>query len=175
MLQDKEIILRPWERSDAPKMAELANNRKIFDRLRDGFPSPYRLKDARNFIRSAKQINNPPKLFAILINEDLGGSIGLYLKDDIYRKNAEVGYWLAENYWGMGIVTRALNLIIPYAFDTFDIVRLYAEPYSNNTASRRALEKAGFMLECELKNNIIKNNVIGGSCIYSILRDNYPL
>lgn len=172
MLQENEIVLRPWDRKDSSDLAVLANNRKIFDRLRDGFPSPYRVADARAFIRNAKRVNNPPRLFAIIVDGNLAGSIGLYLKDDIYRKNAEVGYWLAEQYWGKGIIPRALNLIVKYAFDTFDIVRIFAEPFSDNIASRRVLEKAGFSLECEMKCNIIKNGVVGSSCIYSIFRDN---
>ncbi|MFH1000169.1 MAG: GNAT family N-acetyltransferase, partial [Bacteroidota bacterium] len=91
MLQDNEIVIRPWERSDATRMAVLANNRKIFDRLRDGFPSPYEQRHAKVFIRNARKNGAPPRLFAITVNNELVGSIGIYLKDDIYKKNAEIG------------------------------------------------------------------------------------
>jgi RimJ/RimL family protein N-acetyltransferase len=117
--------------------------------------------------------NNPPRFFAITINNQLVGSIGIVSKTDIYKKNFEIGFFLSENYWGKGIATRAIKAATSYAFRDFDIVRIYAEAFSDNTGSRRALEKAGFKLEATLKNNIIKNDVIKDSCIYSILREDF--
>ena len=94
-------------------------------------------------------------------------------RSDIYRKNFEIGYFLSESYWGKGIATKAIKAATSYAFRDFDIVRIYAEPFSDNTGSRRALEKAGFRLEATLKNNVIKNGIIKDSCIYSVLREEY--
>jgi RimJ/RimL family protein N-acetyltransferase len=101
------------------------------------------------------------------------GSIGIVTKTDIYRKNIEIGFFLSEKFWGQGIMTKAIRAIISYAFGTFDIVRIYAEVFSDNIASGRALEKAGFRLEATLKNSIIKNNIIKDSCIYSVLRGDF--
>ena len=165
------IILRPWSITDAPTLALIADNKKIADNLRDGFPFPYSLKDAHNWLNLILPENIPPRFFAITIDKKLIGSIGIVAKTDIYRKNFEIGYFLSEEFWGKGIVTKAIKAATSYAFRDFDIVRIYAEPFSDNSGSRRALEKAGFRLEATLKSNVIKNGFIKDSCIYSILRE----
>jgi [ribosomal protein S5]-alanine N-acetyltransferase len=167
------IVLRPWVISDASKLALIADNKKIADNLRDIFPFPYSLKDARDWLNIILPENNPPRFFAITINNLLVGSIGIVSKTDIYTKNFEIGFFLSENYWGKGIATRAIKAATSYAFSDFDIVRIYAESFSDNTGSRKALEKAGFKLEATLKNNIIKNDIIKDSCIYSVLREDF--
>ena len=167
------IILRPWSITDAPKLALIADNKKIADNLRDGFPYPYSLKDAKDWLNLILPENNPPRFFAITIDKQLIGSIGIVAKTDIYRKNFEIGYFLSEEFWGKGITTRAIKAATSYAFRDFDVVRIYAEPFADNSASRRALEKSGFRLEATLKNNVIKNGIIKDSCIYSILREDY--
>src|SRR5512133_2076994 len=167
------VILRPWGISDASQLALIADNKKIADNLRDGFPFPYSLKDAYDWLNIILPENNPPHFFAITLDSQLVGSIGIVTKSDIYRKNFEIGYFLSEDYWGKGIATRAIKAATSYAFRDFDIVRIYAEPFSDNVGSRRALEKAGFRLEATLKHNVIKNGIIKDSCIYSVLREEF--
>ena len=60
------------------------------------------------------------------------------------RRTAELGYYIAERYWGKGIMTEAVKQICGHVFDKSDILRIYAEPFAYNTASCRVLEKAGF-------------------------------
>ena len=151
------IVLRPWSISDAPKLAVLADNKKISDNLRDGLPFPYTLDDAKNWLNIILPENNPPRFFAITLNKQLVGSIGIVSKTDIYRKNFEIGFFISEDFWGRGIATKAIKAAVSYAFREFDIVRVYAEVFSDNLASRRALEKAGLKLEAPLAKNIIKN------------------
>lgn len=167
------IALRPWSFKDASQLAAIANNKNIADNLRDGFPFPYSLSDAHKWLNSVIPVNYPPKFFAILSDNHLTGSIGIVTKDDIYRKNVEIGYFLAEEFWGRGIITKAIKAITAYAFSRFDIVRVYAEPYADNPASRRALENAGFLCEAVLKNNVIKNGIVKDRCIYSVLKENF--
>ena len=167
------IILRPWSIGDAGQLAVIADNKKIADNLRDGFPFPYSLKDAKDWLNIILPENYPPRFFAITIDKKLVGSIGIVTKTDIYRKNFEIGYFLAEEQWGKGIATQAIKAATSYAFKDFDIVRVYAEPFSDNTGSRRALEKAGFTLEATLSRNVIKNNIIKDSCIYSVLKEDF--
>ncbi len=167
------IILRPWSFSDAEKLAEIANNKNIADNLRDLFPFPYSLNDARKWLRMILPANIPPRYFAITEEGVLVGSIGIVTKDDIYRKNIEAGYFIAEKHWGRGIAAKAIKAITSYAFNDFDVVRVYAEPFADNLQSRRALEKAGFALEATLHRNVIKNEVIKDSCIYSVLKEDF--
>jgi ribosomal-protein-alanine N-acetyltransferase len=167
------IVLRQWSLADAAKLALIADNKKIADNLRDGFPFPYFFKDAREWLSNIIPENNPPKFFAITIDKKLVGSIGIVTKTDIYRKNFEIGYFLDEEFWGRGIATKAIKAATSYAFGNFDVVRIYAEPFADNAGSRKALENAGFVLEATLKNYVIKNGVIKDSCIYSVLREDF--
>jgi [ribosomal protein S5]-alanine N-acetyltransferase len=169
----EEVVLRPWSVKDAERLAVIANNKKVADNLRDGFPNPYSLSDAHGWLNSIIPINEPPRFFAIISDDNLAGSIGIVTKEDIYRKNVEIGYFLAEEYWGRGIVTKAVKAATAYAFAKFDIIRVYAEPFSDNKGSRRALEKAGFTCEAIFKKNVIKNGFIKDSCIYSVLKENF--
>ncbi|MFN8239937.1 MAG: GNAT family N-acetyltransferase [Bacteroidales bacterium] len=169
----REIILRPWEIGYAEDLAKVANNKKIADNLRDGFPNPYTTGNAIEWIKSVIPLNDPPKLFAIFYQGEIAGSIGLVTKDNIYSRNLETGYFVGEKYWGRNIATHSIIAITHYAFSHFEIERLYAETFSDNKASGRALEKAGFKLEATIKRNIYKNGVIKDSCIYSKLREGH--
>lgn len=169
----EEVKLRPWALKDADQLAVIANNKNISDNLRDGFPYPYSLDDAYSWLNMIIPENEPARFFAILFNDHLCGSIGISTKEDIYRKNVEIGYFLEEDHWGKGIATKAIKAATSYAFAQFDIVRVYAEPFFDNQGSRRALEKAGFKCEAIFRKNVIKNGIIRDSCIYSVLRDDF--
>jgi len=71
------------------------------------------------------------------------GGIGLHLQNDIQCKNAEPGYWLAEPYWGKGIITKAVTQMVDYGFKTWEVSRIFARPFGTNIASQRVLEKPG--------------------------------
>ncbi len=170
-IETDELALRSWKEEDAKRLAVIADNKKIADYLRDGFPHPYSLDDARQFILRAIAEDNASRSFAIEINGVVAGSIGAYLKENVHRKNAELGYYLAEEYWGKGIMPKVIRCMTQYMFDNFDINRVYAQPFAMNTASRKVLEKAGFRLEAVLKSNIIKNGIVQDGCIYALLKD----
>ena len=171
IIETDEFTLRPWKDDDAKRLATIANNKKISDYLRDGFPYPYSIDDAKGFIYLSRQLEVNFVGLAIEIEGVLAGSIGAYFQEDVHRKNMEIGYFLAEEYWGKGIMANVIRCMAKYLFGNFDIVRIYAEPFASNTASRRVLEKAGFRLEGVLKNSIIKNDIVQDSCIYAILRE----
>jgi [ribosomal protein S5]-alanine N-acetyltransferase len=167
------IILRPWITKDAGELALIANNKRIADNLRDGFPFPYSKKDAVDWLRLILPENNPPRFFAIIAGHNIVGSIGIVTKSDIYRKNAEIGYFISEDSWGKGIATKAIKAATSYAFMRFDLLRIYAEPFSDNVGSRKVLTNAGFTLEATLRKNVIKNGLIKDSCIYSVLKEEF--
>jgi RimJ/RimL family protein N-acetyltransferase len=167
------IYLRPWVITDAPDLASIADNKKIADNIRDGLPVPYTLEDAREWLNITIPENNPPRSFAILLDNQLVGNIGLVTKTNIYRKNIEIGFFISEKFWGKGIAARAVKAAVSYAFREFDAERVYAETFYDNAGSRRALEKAGLKLEAIIKRNIIKNEIIKDSCIYSVLREDF--
>lgn len=165
------VILREWEVEDADALVPLANDRRIWLNLRDGFPHPYGIDDARRFIAMARDMS-PRTYFAIVVDGELAGGIGYVLRTDVERVGAEVGYWLGVRFWGRGIATEAVRQITTLAFDRQpELQRLFALPYSTNLASSRVLEKAGYTLEGTLRRNCIKDGVLLDSLMYSILRD----
>jgi ribosomal-protein-alanine N-acetyltransferase len=159
-------LLRPWQLEDAPSLVRQANNRRISQNLRDAFPHPYTVDDADRWLAVANK-HDPPTNFAIVVEGAAVGGIGLVLKEDVYYRSAEVGYWLGEQYWGRGIVSEALQAVSDYAFRTFDVVRLYAGVFGWNPASARVLEKAGFSFEARLKNAITKDGRMTDELIYA--------
>ena len=163
-----EYKLRRWEMSDLKSLVKHANNSNIAKWLTNQFPNPYTEDDGKAFIELA--INDKAKIFAIEINGEAAGSIGIFPQLDIHEKSAEIGYWLSEKYWGNGIISRAIEDIANYGFKTFDIIRIFARPFSSNTRSHRVLEKAGFRLEAVLKNALYKNDEYLDEMIYSKLR-----
>jgi [ribosomal protein S5]-alanine N-acetyltransferase len=158
--------LRDWQIQDAPSIAKHANNRKIWLNLRDAFPHPYRLGDAKAFIARVNK-ENPVTAFAIATQWEAIGSIGLMLGKDVHRYTAEMGYWLAEPFWGRGIMTKAVQYITAWAFRELKLHRIAAEPYATNTASHRVLEKAGFRREGVLRSSAFKDGKVLDQILYS--------
>ena len=169
ILTTNRIILRPWNAGDEASLIRYANNLKVAINLRDRFPHPYTATDARNYISIASQ-GTPLTNFAIEFENEAVGSIGIVLGEDVYRRSAEVGYWLGEPFWGQGIATEALSLIAPYAFQAFSLTRLYAGVFENNPASGRVLEKAGFTLESRMRKAVVKEHQIMDQLLYVMVR-----
>lgn len=166
------FTLRPWQRTDAEAVAEAADNPRIAANLRNAFPSPYTLADAEWFVEDCIARGEERQLSrAIIIEGKAAGSIGVFVKDDVYEKSAELGYWLAEACWGRGVMTEAVRQICREAFDRFDILRVFAEPFADNRGSRRVLEKAGFTCEGTMRNGVFKNGRVHSYCMYALLRE----
>lgn len=164
--------LRPFSIEDLDWLVKFANNYNIAKNLTDAFPHPYSIEDGKAFIEMATQ-NYPRNILAIEINGEASGAIGVHPQKDIYRKNMELGYWLAEPYWGKGIMTNAIVQMTDYAFTNFDINRIYARPFGYNTASQRVLEKAGFILEARLEKTFFKNGEFVDELIYAVRRNTW--
>jgi len=167
-----QITLRPWKEGDEKNLVKYANNKNVARNLSDLFPHPYTLGDAKTWIAFNKDLL-PALNLAILSNEELIGGIGILLKEDIRRKNAEIGYWIAEPFWGKGIATKAVRLMVDYTFQHYDITRIYASTFEQNLASQRVLEKAGFKREARLRKALFKNGRYADEIVFSILKENY--
>ena len=146
-----------------------ANNFNIAKFMTNEFPHPYTNENGKAFIEFATK-DNPIHIFAIDINGQAIGGIGIHLQSDLHGKNAELGYWLGETFWRQGIITRAINEIIDFAFKTYDINRIFARPFETNIASQRVLEKSGFKLEGKFEKTLFKNGEYLDEMIYAIRR-----
>lgn len=152
-----DLILRPWQRQDAQALAAIANNRNIWNNVRDFFPSPYTVADALQWVAKTNT-ENPLQNFAIVWQQQVVGGCGCIMKEDVYRKNIEIGYFVGESYWGKGIATEACRLLCSYISEQMEKIRIEACTFQNNKASMRVLQKNGFYLESIKRKAVFKNN-----------------
>ncbi len=164
-----DFKLRKWNENDLNSLLKYADNWEIAKNLTDLFPHPYTKEDGIKFIERAMKAD-PTRVFAIEINGEASGAIGIHPKDDIFRKNAELGYWLAEPFWGNGIITKVIKEMVDYSFRNFDIDRIFATPFGSNIGSQKALEKCGFKLEARFEKTIIKKGNYEDELVYAIRR-----
>lgn len=163
--------IRKWKLTDASDLASALSNKHIQDNLRDGLPYPYTEKDGMEYISAMLSANeNDTFAFAIIVDNKVIGSIGVFRQENIHRQTAELGYYIAEDYWGKGIMTEAVKQICDYVFKNSDIIRIYAEPFSYNRASCRVLEKAGFQYEGTLRSNAVKSGKVIDMKMYARIR-----
>ena len=165
--------IRKWKLSDAGDLAAALSNKKIQDNLRDGLPYPYTELDGADFIAAMLAADeNDTFAFAVTVEDRAIGSIGAFRQQNMIPlpQTAEMGYYIAEAYWGRGIMTEAVRQTCAYVFAQSDIMRIYAEPFAYNTASCRVLEKAGFQYEGTLQNNAVKNGKVLDMKMYALLK-----
>jgi RimJ/RimL family protein N-acetyltransferase len=164
------VVLRSPRTGDVPRIAALADNRKIWMNLLDRFPHPYTEADARAFLDLVVALGGPPQHFAITLDDQFVGMVGLEQRSDVHRASAYVGYWVGEPYWGRGVATAALSALTSYAFASFPFERLEAEVFGWNVASARVLEKCGYLREALLRRSILKAGQVGDGLLYARLR-----
>ncbi len=164
--------IRQWRKEDAAALAKLLNCRKILDNLRDGLPFPYTEGDALEYINSMLNADkNAVFAFAIELNGEVAGSIGVFRQGNVHRQTAEIGYYVGEQFWNKGVATFAVKKVCEYVFDNTDVIRIYAEPFARNIASCRVLEKSGFVLEGTLKANAVKNGIVEDMKMYAKIKE----
>lgn len=161
-------IMRPFVAADATSVAVMANDRRIWLQLRDLFPYPYHLADAETYIGRVASVE-PPRSLAIVVDAAAVGGVGLELMADVNRRSAEIGYWLGTAYWGRGIATEAVTLFTEWALSAHGLLRIFAQPFASNFASRRVLEKAGYLLEGTMRCSAVKDGVVRDQCMYARL------
>jgi len=168
----ENVILRPWKLEDANDMASICNSRKVWNNLRDLMPFPYTRADAIDFLEMAIA-KKPLENFCIEADGKVVGNIGVVRFNDVHRKNLEIGYFIGEKYWGQGYATTGVKLMLDYAWQHFDVVRIFAGIYDFNKSSMRVLEKNGFMLEAIHKKSLFKNQKYLDEYIYAIFKPGF--
>ena len=162
-------VVRDWSRDDLQPLVRHANNRGIWLNLRDRFPSPYTEAAGRDFLAFASQ-QSPVTMWAIEVDGEAAGGIGLVFLTDVERVSAEIGYWLGEPFWGRGIMTAVVRAVTTEAFGQTELQRIFALPFADNVGSIRVLEKAGYALEGRLRQSAIKNGVIRDQLMFAAYR-----
>lgn len=167
-IKGDRVTLRAWRPSDASSLATYANNANVARQLRDRFPHPYTIADARQFIQSVAGAR-PTTLFAMVVDGTAVGGVGFFPGADVERFSAEIGYWLAEPYWGRGITAEAVQLASTYAFEACNVLRLFALPFADNARSIRVLEKAGYTREAILRSSSVKYGQVRDQALYALV------
>lgn len=165
-LELTRCTVRPWTVTDLDALVTHANNRHVSAHLRDRFPFPYEREHGRKFIEWIVQ-QPSPTVWAMEVEGEAAGGIGIELHTDVERVSAEIGYWLGERAWGRGIVTEAVQAVTAEMFRQFDLTRIYALPFADNLASIRVLEKAGYALEGHLRRSAIKDGTVRDQLLYA--------
>ncbi len=167
-----DCTIRKWKVEDKYELAQNLNNMKVLNNLRDGLPYPYTEADAEEYILAMLSADKDSTYaFAITADDKVIGSIGVFRRDNIHCRTAELGYYIGEPYWGQGLMTSAVRQICEYVFDNTDIIRIFAEPFAHNIASCRVLEKAGFTMEGVLRSNAVKNGAIVDMKMYALIKE----
>lgn len=169
-LKLKTCTVRSWDWRDRDAIVKHANNRNVWINLRDRFPHPYTVNDARRWLDMVVG-HTPETNFAIAVADQAVGGIGFTVQHDVARRSAEIGYWLGEQFWGRGITTEALVAVTDHAFSNYDVCRLYAYVFDWNCASARVLEKAGYAYEGRMKKSVTKDGQTIDQLMYAIVRD----
>lgn len=148
--------LRTYLYGDAIGIAKHGDNPNIAQYLRDSFPQPYTLDQARNYVRLVKEHENKTRCVIDYGGEAIG-DIGFVVHHGVHRYTAEMGFWLSEEHWGKGIMSKALQVMTDKAFKEHDLQRIFADVQDGNLGSRTILEKCGYELEATFKSNIFKD------------------
>lgn len=165
-----KYVLRTPLKSDAGSLAKYADNKNIWINLRDLFPYPYKEQHAIDFIKSVGALR-PETHFVIADDNEAIGVISLERWPDVHNKSMEIGYWIAEPFWNKGICSNAVNAIVEYGFNTFDINRIFAGVFAWNASSAKVLEKAGFKFEGRLIKSVYKNREFVDQLMYGLVKE----
>ncbi|WP_295940165.1 GNAT family protein [uncultured Alistipes sp.] len=170
VFENEAFALRAWRTSDAVSLAVNANDRDLWNNVRDFFPHPYTEQDARVFIASVSE-KRPPLELAIVVDGQAVGGIGFVPGRDVERFSAEIGYWLGASYRGRGIMTAAVTQAAWWLFENTEIVRIFAAAYAANPASQRVMAKAGFRYVGVLRSAYFKNGEFIDGCLYELIKE----
>ena len=153
------MTLRPHTLDFAKEFAQMKNTPEILDNGYDKTPNPFTEQDAIDFIKPLMN-KKPEERFLIYWNNQVAGEIGITIKEDVFRLNAEIGYFISKEFWGKGLATQAVKKMTEYTFANFDVIRIVAGVFDFIKSSMKVLEKNGFYLESIRKNAVIKNGTI---------------
>jgi RimJ/RimL family protein N-acetyltransferase len=141
----------------------------VWRNLSHRFPHPYTDADADSWFALLEAAPGSPR-WAIELDGEAVGGVGVEPGEGIYAKSGNFGYWLGEPFWGRGIMTAVVAATVDYIFEQLPIERLEAPVFEWNPASMRVLEKCGFVREGILRRSISKDGQIIDGVLYARLR-----
>lgn len=164
-------LLRPWRDSDRDSLVRNANDRDVWLNVRDRFAHPYTDVAAEMWLALAASAPPENGVWAIEVDGEAVGGMGLDPGRDVERFGWEIGYWIGRPFWGRGIVSEAVQAVTEAALRVPNVIRLHAGVFSWNPASMRVLEKAGYQREGVLQRAAVKDGTVVDVVVYGRVRD----
>jgi len=168
ILECEKCVVREWAQSDKDALVRFANNRNVWRNLTHKFPHPYTAADADWWLTFVAQMPEPTH-WAVEVDGLCVGGIGVTRGDGTFVKSGLFGYWLAEPYWGRGIMSTAVKPVSRHVMSHFGLARLEAPVFAWNPASMRVLEKSGFVREGVLRASVFKDGRLIDSVLYALV------
>lgn len=145
MLETERLLLRPWREDDAESCYKYAKNPNVGPAA--GWPVHDSVAHSREVIRT---ILSAPNTFAVVLKETMEpiGSIGLMIGEQsnlsLPKDEGEIGFWIAEPYWGQGLIPEAAKEVMRYGFEECGMIKLWCAYFDGNEKSKRVQDKCGF-------------------------------
>ncbi len=166
-----EFTLEKWNNSYLEGFITACSDSHLADNMCETMPYPMDSAFAAEYIRE-RMFNNEERQLcrAVVMGDRLIGSCDVVFGIGVFQKNAELSLWLAKEYRGQGIGSEVISRMCRLCFDSCDIIRIEAHPYSGHMQAKAALEKAGFIHEGIIHSAIFKNDRIYDYDIYALLK-----
>lgn len=162
------IELRELTKDDRELLVRYLNNEQLVRYLASRIPQPYSFEDANWWVEVGSKEGTFVR--AITFNNAFCGVIGVYTKEAEYAHAAELGYWVAQEYWNKGIASKAVTEFTDLVFATTEIQRIYAAVTAPNLASIQVMNKAGYSLEGILRKSVQKQGQFYDEHLFARLR-----
>lgn len=172
---DDDLILHQPQVDFAEELFALVNtNRTHLEKWLPWVKETKTADDSRQFLKEARRFNQGGQQFHTLIiyKGNIVGLVGFNTIRKAHQKG-EVGYWIAENVQGKGIVTKATKRLIDYGFKHLNLNRILISVSTQNTASKRVARRLGFTYEGTLRSDCFLNNEFLDMEIYGLLKKEY--
>jgi len=173
-IKTDRLRLNELTTADIPFIIQYAGNKKISDTTLN-IPYPYSEKDAEFWINLSHEgfKNGTNLIFAIRLKESSSFVGGISLKIERRFNRAEIGYWLAEQYWNKGYMTEAVKALLAYAFSELGLNKVTSSHLVSNPASGKVMIKCGMKKEGILMEHTIKNGEYCDLVVYGITKRQY--
>lgn len=162
--------LRPWAEADAPSLARHANDREVWRFMSEGFPHPYTLELAQQWVRHG-HVDFGGDNWAVSFEGQAVGGAGLHQDSGGLRCNAEIGYWIGQSFWGRGVGRRVAAALTQQAFNRAEVTRVFAPIHADNPRSMRVVESIGFVREALLRRSAIKDGRVIDRVLWATFRE----
>jgi [ribosomal protein S5]-alanine N-acetyltransferase len=169
-LMTERLIMRPFTKSDAPTVQNLANNKEVAEII--GLPQPYLLEHALDWIEiQPAQFEKGTEFPLAIIEKGSNELVGtITLRVDAVNQKGELGYWMGRPFWGKGFATEAVKRMTLFGMDELGLNRIWAAVISRNKGSISVLQKAGLKKEGLLKGDRLVSGTFEDIEIFGILK-----